>query len=83
MRCCSYAARYEPYAGSLRELIVAVTDEILPFVRDPSRLNLVGSYVLTFRYRAIDSWLASGSQVISLLHLLHIAEFKLLTTEFC
>jgi hypothetical protein len=44
----------------LGELIVAVTDEVMPFVRDASRLNLVGSYVLTFRYRAIDSWVASG-----------------------
>jgi hypothetical protein len=44
----------------LGELIVAVADEIMSFVHDPSRLNLVVSYVLTFRYRAIDSWLGSG-----------------------
>jgi hypothetical protein len=44
----------------LGELIVAVTDKVMPFVHDPSLLYLVVSDVLTFLCRAIDSWLASG-----------------------
>jgi hypothetical protein len=43
----------------LGDLIVAVTDEIMRFVRDPSGLYLVVSYVLTFLCRAVDCWLAS------------------------
>jgi hypothetical protein len=31
---------------TLGELIVAVTDEVMPFVRDPSALYLVVSYIL-------------------------------------
>jgi hypothetical protein len=31
---------------TLGELIVAVTDEVMPIIRDPSRLYLVVSYIL-------------------------------------
>ena len=32
--------------ATLGELIVALTDEVMPFVRDPASLHLVVSYIL-------------------------------------
>ena len=42
---CSSSARYEPYADFLGELIVAATDAVMLYVRDPSRLYVLTSAV--------------------------------------
>jgi hypothetical protein len=55
--CVAPATRQDTMRDLLGEFIAAVTDEVMPFVRDLSRLYLD---VLTFLCRAVDSWLASG-----------------------
>lgn len=47
--CIEEKARYgnkRSFGATLGELIVALTDEVMPFVRDPASLHLVVSYIL-------------------------------------